>query len=398
MLGSLIVGTVLLAGVQFLAAVPWLMALSLQIRRQVKTPAFWLQGLAIASAAGALVGFLLHNQSEEKFLVNIGRLYMAILHLQIGADLFVLAFVGMLRFWPKGGAVALASFQEGLRQPKYWLLFLFTGFLMVISTIVPYFTFGEDLKMLKEMCFAFTMFAPTAFGMLAAAMSVSEEIEGRTAVTLMSKPISRRQFLLGKFIGIFLSALTMTFALGWLLVWVVLLKGWFDGANPLLADANPDPAWVIDFIGRQFGMGSIADLMRGVLFWVHDAGTALPGLILGMGQVMVMTACAVALATRLPLVANLIVCMAIYFLGHLTSIMVEVSSRGNRLVGFMANLFDTVVPGLDAFDVGSAIIRDLPLPPIEYSIYTFNVAFYAVIYSTIAMLVGLILFEDRDLA
>jgi len=33
-------------------------------------------------------------------------------------------------------------------------------------------------------------------------ISINEEIEGRTAVTLMSKPVSRRQFLMGKFVGI----------------------------------------------------------------------------------------------------------------------------------------------------------------------------------------------------
>ena len=41
------------------------------------------------------------------------------------------------------------------------------------------------------------MLASAAFGVLVAAVSISEEIEGRTAVTLMSKPVSRRQFLLG---------------------------------------------------------------------------------------------------------------------------------------------------------------------------------------------------------
>ena len=51
--------------------------------------------------------------------------------------------------------------------------------------------------------------------MLAASMLISEEIEGRTAITLMSKPVSRRQFLLGKFVGLLLAALAMTGILSW---------------------------------------------------------------------------------------------------------------------------------------------------------------------------------------
>ena len=68
--------------------------------------------------------------------------------------------------------------------------------------------------MVKELGYDMTMLAAVLFGVLAASMSISEEIEGRTAITLMSKPVSRRQFLLGKFVGILLAALVMTVLLG----------------------------------------------------------------------------------------------------------------------------------------------------------------------------------------
>src|SRR5438105_15159854 len=97
----------------------------------------------------------------------------------------------------------------------FWLLFAAARTLMLVSPFVPYFTFGEDYKMVKELCFAFTMVFPAAFAVIAASISVSEEIEGRTAVTLMSKPISRRQFLLGKFSGLLLASLLMAMLPGW---------------------------------------------------------------------------------------------------------------------------------------------------------------------------------------
>src|SRR4029077_12934741 len=115
----------------------------------------------------------------------------------------------MLLVWPKGGAVALSAFREGVRQPMFWLLTIAASLLMAISPFFPYFTFGDDLKMVKELGYAITMLFAGLFGVLAASMSVSEEIEGRTAVTLMSKPVSRRQFLLGKFGGIMLACMFM---------------------------------------------------------------------------------------------------------------------------------------------------------------------------------------------
>jgi len=77
--------------------------------------------------------------------------------------------------------------------------------------------------------------------------------------------------------------------------------------------------------------------------------------------------------------------------------MTEVSQRV-PLVHFVAQLFELLLPGLDLFDVGNAVIRDVPLDPNRYALYTFNVALYAMIYTAIANLIGLILFEDRDVA
>jgi ABC-type transport system involved in multi-copper enzyme maturation permease subunit len=316
--------------------------------------------------------------------------------LQVAADALVAIVVIMLASWPKGGAVALSAFREGIRQPMFWLIAGLFGLLMAGSPMVPYFTFGEDIKMVVELCFAFTMLAAGLFAVLEASMSVSDEIEGRTAVTVMSKPVSRRQFLLGKFAGILLSALVMTVLLGWFLNWFVLYGVWF---TRLPADRDmPDPAWVVDLSRSLYPASSAAELVRGMGLWAEQTLMALPHLAIGFCQVMILVAIAVALATRVPMVINLIVCLVVFFLGHLTPIMTEVTRNQYKLVYFVAQLFDTLMPGLDLFDVGTAIVREAPLPPLEYGIYTLNVILYAVMYTAIALLFGLILFEDRDLA
>ena len=67
-------------------------------------------------------------------------------------------------------------------------------------------------------------------------------------------------------------------------------------------------------------------------------------------------------------------------------------------VGFIANLLSVILPGLEYFDMGNAVIRDTPLPLEDFSVYVGMVTGYSVLYTTIALLFGLILFEDRDLA
>src|SRR4051812_40957842 len=111
---------VLLVVVQFLMAVPWASAIGIIPRGTARTRNFWLVGLGSAAAVGVLLGLFLNANNDSKILANWGRFFFSLFHLQVGMDFFYVAFLGMLRFWPKGGAVALASFQEGLRQPKYW--------------------------------------------------------------------------------------------------------------------------------------------------------------------------------------------------------------------------------------------------------------------------------------
>jgi hypothetical protein len=162
-----------------------------------------------------------------------------------------------------------------------------------------------------------------------------------------------------------------------------------------------DPAWVSRFVANYVPAGEAAGFVRGVGLWFDDSGTALPGLVIVSMQVMVLLAIAVALATRLPMIVNIPICIVFYFLGHLTPVLISVS-RGKggayRLIEFMAQVFDTVLPGLEHFSLGAVIVRDAPLPATQFALYTSEVSLYALMYTAIALLFGLILFEDRDLA
>jgi hypothetical protein len=401
---DLTVLTTLLCLVQFLAALPWLAVLDPgQVRARLRhLPSLGIALLIIIGLGIGLAVFFTTN-NDTNALNLWGRFFAALLQLQLAADFFVVVFLVLLLIWPKGAAVAQAAFREALRQPMFWLLTGAGTILLIVATVIPYFTMAnmEELKMVKELGYDTIMLAAVVFGVISASMSISEEIEGRTAITLMSKPVSRRQFLLGKFAGILLAALAMTIILGWFFIWTIQFKLWHD-PDPVPQNRPVDPAWVVDLVNNYAPVGEGAELVRGMGLWADYVAGTLAGLILGFCQVMVLLAIAVALATRLPMVVNLPICLVFYFLGHLTPILKAVSQNrstlGNALINFMAQLFDTLLPGLEHFDMGPAIVRDAPLPVAPFALYTANVSLYAVMYTGIALLVGLILFEDRDLA
>lgn len=382
--------------IQLVLALPWLAALDSQaFKANVRTPGVWLKSLAGVAGAGLLLGIFLAVRRDPDAMTATGRIFGSVMHAQLIADLLVLFFTVLLTVWPKGGAVAVSSFREGLRQPMFWFFTVGALAVLFLLPVIPYFTFGEDLKMVKDLGFSITMLSAAAFGVLAASMSISEEIEGRTAITLMSKPVSRRQFLIGKFLGILCAGFAMTGMLSWVFNWVVLVQPHFES----MADPVLPPPWV-EQATQAFGFlgPAPAFFLRGMFWWLGDAGAAVPGIILGFCQAMVLIAIAVALATRLPMIVNVVSCVVIFFLGHLTPLLAQVSQDKLPLVRFMAQLFDTVLPGLDFFDLGPTIVRDVPPAPGPFAFYVASVALYAVLYTAISLLFGLILFEDRDLA
>lgn len=419
-LNTVLVGTGLML-LQFLLAIPW--AVIVLLKREERE-ALWknpysswvLQRVAIAVAISVAAPVLLFNTVGDKASLEVaGHFYAAFLQIQITVNLFIAGFALVLFLWPKGGAVALAAFREGVRQWPFWLLTLLAAFAMIISIFVPYFTFGEDYLMVKQLGYDTIMLAAVLFGGLVASLSISEEIEGRTAITVMSKPISRRAFMLGKYGGIILAALFMFGILSVLFEGVLLVKHWWDKLDPIDAAAETatarigvvaTPAWVTGLLAKWAMPGQMTDLLRGIGQWVAHSMDTLPGLVLCYSQVMVLVGLAVALATRVPMVVNLTTVLVVFFLSHLTPVLVSIARTQqtkqpgpvSQLLTFVAGVFDNVLPDLRSFSMDPALLSDAPPPAALFAQYVGSVTLYGVVYTAIVLLFGLILFEDRDLA
>jgi hypothetical protein len=417
---SIILAGLFLALVQFLAALPWLYVVDPRgFRRALVTPSTMATvGLGLLAAGVALAVYMGYNADSRTLSWNGRYIYGGLLHLQLLIDLLLFLPYGVVLVWPKGGAVAYAAYREACRQPMFWLITVGAILITWLAVCIPYFTFGDDYKMMKQIGFDIAMLAAILFGVLAASMSISEEIEGRTAVTLMSKPVNRRQFLIGKYGGIVLACLVMTLLLGWNLTYALRAVREFDQINN-----DPDPvdpyaplSKVVDPMTFQ-AQRSVVPLFespvpslpgkavaRGAGLWFSDVAAHTLGQLLGFGKVMILVAIAAALATRLSFVVNIVLCLLVYFLGHLAPVIVRVTETasgtavGAGLVAFLGRLFDVLLPALEFFNMGPAIIREAPLDLGRFATYVLTVLGYSCLYTVIALIVGLLLFEDRDLA
>jgi ABC-2 family transporter protein len=272
----------------------------------------------------------------------------------------------------KSMTIAIATAKEAIRQPAFFVIAFIAGASLVISIFVSYFTFGEDIKMYKDTGLTTISFACLLLALLTASSSVAEEIEGKTAITLLSKPINRRQFIVGKFIGIEMGAFTMFALLGSLFMAGVWYKYAYDLREAAGGVAETSARWA-------------------------QVKQVIPGLVLGFFEVTVLASISVAISTRLPMLVNLVVCISIFFLGHLSPVLVDATAQGgvNELVSFMARLFAWALPSLEFFNAGPAISTGAVIP---WMGYVFPAMGYCVLYSGAALLFAFLLFEDRDLA
>ncbi len=312
--------------------------------------------------SAATLKLVVHTAPEHPEVLTIPVTALSIV-------MIVLMYVVQRSMMPKLAAIALSTAKSEIAEPLFLILMIVISVGLVISIYVPYNTFGEDIKMLKNIGLQFILISGIFVAVWAAAKSISEEIEGRTALTVLSKPIARRDFIIGKFLGISWSLALLFIVLGVVFLIVVAYKPVYD---------------------EYEGGGTVVEWQICHMEMI----IIVPGLVLAFMEVVVMAALSVAFSTRMPMLANFLTCMMVYVLGHLTPLMVQSSLNQFEIVTFVARLIATIFPVLDHFNIQAAVAGGaaVPLAYLQWSLL------YCGIYATIAMLLALVMFEDRDLA
>src|SRR3954469_3967987 len=98
------------------------------------------------------------------------------------------------------------TFRDAIVQPIYSLLLGLAAAILVIFSLLPFFTLGEDTRMFKSVGLDVILLFVLLATLFATSKSVYEEIEDRTMLTLMSKPVRKWEVLLGKYLGIITAA------------------------------------------------------------------------------------------------------------------------------------------------------------------------------------------------
>lgn len=98
--------------------------------------------------------------------------------------------------------IAFNTFRENLRDKILYNLLIFAALLMGASILLGALTIDEQDKIIADMGLASINLIGVIIAVFVGIGLVSKEIERRTIYTILAKPISRSQFILGKYAGL----------------------------------------------------------------------------------------------------------------------------------------------------------------------------------------------------
>jgi ABC-type transport system involved in multi-copper enzyme maturation permease subunit len=281
--------------------------------------------------------------------------------------------------------LAAATYGDITRRPLYYIL-LFTFVVAIFgSKFLTLFSFYREIHMVREMGMATITFWGFLIVVVTSGLIVGQELEDRTAVTLLSKPIQRVDFLLGKFFGLVASLIPGMIVLAgvlFLTLWMMSL--------PKLPLHDADLAREVQQGASPFG----ATLrITWKMFFLSQSAVVVEGTLLSFFQTCILAAAAVSFSAFFPNVVSVAATTLVFILGNVSSYMV--ASVENLKVGplsFLGRAGSYLIPNLGYFNLQMYFSEGKIISP-WYLTLSFA---YTALYVVAVFIVSCALFRKRE--
>jgi hypothetical protein len=313
--------------------------------------------------------------------------------------------------------IATNTFMELVRQPVFLLLMTVSGAFTVFLAAVPYFGFGDDPKMVKDSALAIMLLAGLLGAVLSASASVAREIRIGTALAVLSKPVSRTQFLLAKYAGL-AAALTVLTAFNMVasllasrmaydaygeadtvslsLYFGALALAYLAGA---LSNYFLDRVFVADTVVAACLLTTLAFIYVAFFTKVEVIFNTpqvvdwrlIPAGVLILFAVWILAGLALACSTRLDMIPTLTVCTGVFVLGLMSDYLFGTRSEQGQ---WWASALYALFPNWQLFWMSDALGMDKSIP----WGYVARALGYMAAYLGAVLALALTLFHDRELS
>ena len=251
----------------------------------------------------------------------------------------------------KIGAIAGITFKEAKRDRILYLLFFFAAGAILASRVLAILTVGDRVKIIKDVGLASISIFGVLMAVLIGTSLVYKEIDKKTIFTLLSKPLHRAEFILGKFFGLVLTLFVMT--LGMSLIFLVIVY----------------------------------------LHTFRIEWTMLVAIAYIFLELVLITAVAILFSSFSTPILSSIFSLSFYLIGHLSwGLEVLIKKMGAGAARTAAQFLYVFLPDLENFNFKTEVVHGLPIPAGIF-VYSF---LYGICYTAFILGLAILIFRRRD--
>jgi len=247
--------------------------------------------------------------------------------------------------------IARHTFKEAVRDRILYLLLFFSALSIVLARVLAVLTVGDRVKVVKDVGLASIGFFGALMAILIGTGLVYKEIEKRTIFTLISKPIRRFEFLLGKYLGLIWTLAVMIAAMTVIYLIVVFLH-----------------TFTIEF-----------RMVLAVLFIFLE--------------LILITAVAILFSSFSTPILSSLFALSFYLIGHFSwslETLIKKTPPGTRRT-LLRGLY-AILPDLENFNIKTEVVQNLPLPAGLW----LGAIGYSAVYTAFVLVLAVWIFRRRD--
>ncbi len=101
--------------------------------------------------------------------------------------------------------IAINTYRESVRSKLIYSVFFFAAVLVCVSALFGSVTIGDQVKVIKDFGLFAICFFSVAYAVISGATLLQKELTRKTIYNILSKPVRRSEFVLGKYLGMLLT-------------------------------------------------------------------------------------------------------------------------------------------------------------------------------------------------
>jgi ABC-type transport system involved in multi-copper enzyme maturation permease subunit len=248
-------------------------------------------------------------------------------------------------------AVAQNTFREAVRDKVLYVLLFFAAMTIFGSKALGWISIGQDIKIMKDISLAALSIFGALIAIFVGTSLIYKEIDKRTLYTILSQPMHRHEFILGKYLGLsaLLGVVTVIMT-GTASLYIVLMGGGLD-----------------------------------TVFFL--------AVLLIYSKLLLVTAFAVLMSTLTSPILGAVIVFSAYIFGHATGVFMDLPPQfDGTFAKRMLEIVYYIVPNLGQFDIRAEAANDVPIR----MAYVLFVLVYGAAYSAVLLVLASLAFEKKD--